>query len=113
MKYLLLICADGIDDPEAEATIAGEMPGWLEEMSRRGVRLQGHKLQPPSDAKTVRVRGGEVMLTDGPYAETKEYIGGFDILECADVDEAIDVAAKHPIARFCSIEVRPFAESES
>jgi hypothetical protein len=54
-----------------------------------------------------------MILSDGPYAETKEYIGGFDILECADLDEAIAVAAKHPIARFCSIEVRPFSESES
>ena len=52
------------------------------------------------------------MLTDGPFAETKEYIGGFDIIECADLDEAIEVAAKHPVARFCSVEVRPFAPEE-
>jgi hypothetical protein len=112
MKYLLLICADGIEDPEADAAITREIPGWLEEMQRRGIRLQGHELQPPSDATTVRVRAGNVVLTDGPFAETKEYIGGFDIIECADLDEAIEVAAKHPVARFCSVEVRPFAPAE-
>jgi hypothetical protein len=56
------------------------------------------------------VRGGEVVLADGPFAETKELIGGFDILECADLDEAIEVASKHPVAQIGAMEVRPFAE---
>jgi hypothetical protein len=57
--------------------------------------------------ETVRVRGGEVQLSEGPFAETKEQIGGFDLLECTDFDEAIEVAAKHPAARFGWVEVRP------
>jgi len=58
----------------------------------------------------VRVRSGEVVLADGPFAETKELIAGFDIIDCADLDEALEVAGKHPVARIGSIEVRPFAE---
>ena len=77
-------------------------------MEGRGVRLQGAPLRPVSDATTVRVRQDEVLISDGPFAETKEQIGGFDILECADLDEAIEVAAKHPVARIGTIEVRPF-----
>jgi hypothetical protein len=79
-------------------------------MDGRGVRLQGNRLQEISTATTVRVRRGEVVLADGPFAETKELIAGFDILECADLDEAIEVAGKHPVARIGSLEVRPFAE---
>jgi len=81
---------------------------WVAEMDGRGVRLQGHPLRPVSDATTVQVRGGEVLIADGPFAETKEQIAGFDILDCADLDEAIEVAAKHPVARFGKLEVRPF-----
>ena len=79
-------------------------------MDGRGVRLQGNRLQELSTATTVRVRGGEVVLADGPFAETKELIAGFDIIDCADLDEAIEVAGKHPVARIGSIEVRPFAQ---
>jgi hypothetical protein len=60
------------------------------------------------DATTVRCRNGKVLVTDGPFAETKEWIGGFDLLECADLHEAIEVASKHPMARFGRIEIRPF-----
>ena len=77
-------------------------------MDGRGVRLQGGPLRSVSEATTVRVRGGEVLVSDGPFAETKEQIGGFDILDCADLDEAIEVASKHPVARIGTIEVRPF-----
>ncbi len=77
-------------------------------MNGRGVRLQGNELAPAGDGRTVRVRGDQVLVADGPFAETKEQIGGFDILDCADLDEAIEVAAKHPVARFGTIEVRPF-----
>ena len=61
-----------------------------------------------ADATTVRIRGGEVLVTDGPFAETKEQIGGFDVIECADLDEAIEVASKHPVATYGSVDVRPF-----
>ena len=107
MKYLLLVCPD----PTAEAggDDADTDPGpWVEETTRRGIRVLGDRLRPPEDSTTVRVRGGEVLVTDGPFAETKEQFGGFDVLECADLDEAIEVAAKHPMARYGVIELRPF-----
>ena len=62
----------------------------------------------PETAATVRVRDGETLVTDGPFAETKEFVAGFDVLECADLDEAIEVAAKHPSSWFQAIEIRPF-----
>jgi hypothetical protein len=105
MKYLFLIC---VDEPfEAEPGELNPEP-WVEEMTRRGARLTGDRVRPAADATTVRVRDGEVLLTDGPYAETKEQMGGFDIIEAADLDEAVEIAAKHPMARFGMIEVRPF-----
>ena len=63
---------------------------------------------PPEDATTVRVRDGKLLLTDGPFVETKELICGFDVIECRDLDEAIEVASKHPMASFGMVEVRPF-----
>ena len=77
-----------------------ELPGWVEEMDGRGVRLLGRELDLPETAATVRVRDGETLVTDGPFAETKEFMAGFDVLECADLDEAIEVAAKCPVAWF-------------
>ena len=83
---------------------------WVEEMDRRGIRLEGDRLRPVSDATTVSVRGGEVLIADGPFAETKEQIGGFFLVDCKDLDEAIAVAAKLPGARHGTIEVRPIWE---
>ena len=110
MKYLLLICSDENTELSAEeqAEIGPTMDAWLKDVDGRGVRLLGSQLRPVSDATTVRTRGGDVLVADGPFAETKEQIAGFDIIECADLDEAIDVASRHPVARFGSIEVRPF-----
>jgi hypothetical protein len=111
MKYLMFVCVDHeLATPEATEDIGARSMAWVEEMDGRGVRLQGNRLQEISTATTVRVRGGEVVLADGPFAETKELIGGFDILECADLDEAIEVASKHPVAQIGAMEVRPFAE---
>ncbi len=111
MKYMLLVCVDGVPDPEADREVAEKMGPWLEEMDRRGVRLEGHQLQWIDTATSVRVRDGQIVLTDGPFAETKEYIAGYDVLACANLDEAIEVAAKHPLAKYGTIEVRPFMES--
>ena len=110
MKYMLLICSDENTELSAEeqAEIGPTMDAWLKDVDGRGVRLLGSQLRPVSDATTVRARGGDVLVADGPFAETKEQIAGFDIIECADLDEAIDVASRHPVARFGSIEVRPF-----
>ena len=110
MKYLLMICREESVSvsPEEIHEIISSTQTWVEEMDGRGVREFGHALQPVSDATTVRVRGGDVLVADGPFAETKEQIGGFDVVECADLDEAIEVASKHPMARYGTIEVRPF-----
>jgi hypothetical protein len=113
MKFMLLIC-DGGDSPES-AAVPDEADGmsiedWVAEMDGRGIRLQGDALRPPTDATTVRIRHGELLLVDGPFAETKEVLCGFDIVECDDLDEAIEVASKHPMARSGMIEVRPFRQ---
>jgi hypothetical protein len=110
MKYMLLICAD--EDvtltEEQQADVQEQTEAWVADTDTRGVRLEGNRLRPVSDATTVRVRDGEVLLADGPFAETKEQIAGFDIIECANLDEAVEVAAKHPVSAFGTIEVRPF-----
>jgi hypothetical protein len=110
MKYLSFICADGLPAPEDLAAMQREMPGWAEEMDGRGVRLLGRELDLPQTAATVRVRDGETLVTDGPFAETKEFIAGLGIHECANLDEAIEVAAKCPVSWFQAIEIRPFMD---
>jgi hypothetical protein len=107
VRYMLLVCVDRSIEVTPEEASAD---AWAEEMDGRGVRRQGQRLRPISDATTVRLREGEVVLSDGPFAETKEQIAGFDVIECEDLDEAIEVASKHPVARFGAIEVRPFWE---
>ncbi|SEE91322.1 Uncharacterized conserved protein [Streptomyces sp. 3213] len=104
MKYMLLVCGDDTADASGMAPVEP----WVEELGDRGVRLHGHRLALPADAVTVRVRGGEVLRTDGPFAETKEYVAGFDILECDTLEEAVEAAAKHPVATIGALEVRPF-----
>jgi hypothetical protein len=111
MNYMLLICSDGVASEEKAAAMREHMPRWIEEMDARGVRKYGHALKHPSTAVTVRARDGQTLLSDGPFAETKEFIGGFDLIECADLDEAIEVAAKHPVSWFHRIEIRPFADA--
>ncbi|BCB83635.1 YciI family protein [Phytohabitans suffuscus] len=110
MRYMMLVTADESVElgEEAGNAVTEAAAKWVAEMDGRGVRVQGNRLCPTSDATTVRVRDGEVLLLDGPFAETKEQIAGYDIIECADLDEAIEVAAKHPVARYGAIEVRPF-----
>lgn len=107
MKYLLLICDEDGSFGGATAEELDATP-WVAETTKRGVRLLGSRIHPPQDATTVRVKDGAPLITDGPFAETKEQICGFDIIDCADLDEAIEIAAKHPVARFGMIEVRPF-----
>jgi hypothetical protein len=106
MQYMLFICTD--TEPDTDETPFPDVEAWVAEGERRGIRLQGERLRPPSDATTLRIRDGETLLTDGPFAETKEWIAGYDLLECADLDEAIDYASRHPMARQGRIEIRPF-----
>jgi hypothetical protein len=108
MKYLGFIWADGMPKPEALAVMQRELPGWDEEMTGRGVRLFGRELDLPETAAVVRLRDGETLVTDGPFAETKEFVAGFDLLDFADLDEAVEVLATCPISWFQTIEIRPF-----
>lgn len=104
MKIMMFVCSDPNPDPKTEAR--GEIQQWLADVADR--RLIGDRLRPVETMKTVRLRGGRRMITDGPFAETKETILGFDILDCASMDEAIEIAAKHPMARAGRIELREF-----
>jgi len=112
MNYLLFIWAHGRPAPNDLAVMQREVPGWVEEMDGRGVRLLGRELELPETAAAVRVRDGETLVSDGPFAETKEFLAGFDLLECADLDEAIEIARAHPMARGGRLELRPFADFE-
>jgi hypothetical protein len=105
MKYLFLICVDGPIDASPEEM---DPQPWVDEMDRRGARLLGDRISPDSDTAVVRIRGGGTMITDGPFIETKEQVAGFDVIECADLDEAIEIASKHPMAKFGVVEIRPF-----
>jgi hypothetical protein len=111
VRYFMFVCRD----PSIELTLEEKagMPGWVsswvEEMQARGVRLQGDVLGPPDAARTIRVRDGQVQTSTGAFATARETVTGFNILECRDLDEAIEVSTKHPIARFGSIEIRPIS----
>jgi hypothetical protein len=106
MRYLMIVCYDPAVDP-ADAQGGMDIDAWVAEMDGRGVRLEGRALDP-GDATTVRVRGGETLISDGPFAETKELMVGYDMLDCKDLDEAIEVASRHPLARRGAMELRPF-----
>ena len=113
MRYLLMIATEeGTNARTAEEGegMTPEYAAFAKEMAERGVLLGGERLRETSDATTVRVRNGEVLATDGPFAETKEQLAGYFLVDCKDLDEAIEVAAKIPGAREGSIEVRPIWE---
>jgi len=104
MRYLFLICVE----PGTTVTPEQANPGpWVDEMTERKVRVLGDRLRPDSDATTVRVRDAELLVSDGPFVETRELVGGFDVIDCDDLDEAIEIASKHPVAKFGTIEIRP------
>ena len=114
MHYALLICTDESSEmalgPDESSARLAEYGKFVDEMGRRGVLRGGQRLRPTTDATTVRLREGEVLTSDGPFAETKEQIGGFFLVECKDLDEAVEVAARIPAACTGSIEVRPIWE---
>ena len=103
MRFLMFVCAD------PDLTGDGDPDTWLAETGTR--RLEGNQLRPVSDATTLWPKdGGGTFVSDGPFAETKEFIAGYDIIECADLDEAVGIAAAHPVAKFGAIELRPVWE---
>lgn len=113
MKYLCLICAEVVMEQMLDADAEKHFQEYAEftqAIKRNGHFLGGNRLQPAATATTVRVRNGKVSVTDGPFAETKEQFGGYYVIEAHDLNEAIQVAAKIPGARFGCVEVRPIAE---
>jgi hypothetical protein len=116
MKYLLLVCWDAErmnaqTQPDPAESAAEEPFPWVDELRERGIWLTGDQLAPPRRARSVRVRGGKTLVTDGPFTETKEAVGGFDLLECGSLEEAVEIAASHPLAEVGTIEVRPLWRS--
>ena len=116
MRYLLLIYDEqsAATDPAAPAPseddvtkVMGDYAAFTKELRDRGVFEAGEALQSVASASTVRLREGQTLITDGPFMETKEALGGFYMLNCRDLDEALEFAAKCPAAQFGSIEVRP------
>ena len=112
MKYLMLVCwdAERMDaqvEPDPKALPDVEPFPWVDDLQAKGIWVTGDQLAPPRRARTVRVRNGKTLVTDGPFAETKEAIGGFDLLECDSLEQAVEIAATHPNAQGGTIEVRP------
>jgi hypothetical protein len=110
MKYMLLFWVDesGEITPDEDADQMVAVKSWVEDMAERGITLSGGALRSAREAKIARVRDGELLITDGPFAETKEQIGGYVVIDCSDLDAALRVAASHPLARTAQVEVRPF-----
>lgn len=110
MKYMLLIrpdhdYPDGVPDEMIRKTVA-----WVADVKARGVHLTGGALHPPAESTAVRRIGAKIVTTDGPFAESKEQMGGFDLIECDTLEEAIEIAAGHPVAEAGMVEVRPMVE---
>jgi hypothetical protein len=111
MKYLMLVTLDPERDrSDDDLTGTLDVEDWVEKYDAAGVRLVGNQVRMAEDATSVVRRKGELIVTDGPYAESREWIVGFDVLECADLDAAIRVAAEHPMAVGGRLELRPFVE---
>ncbi len=114
MQYMLLIYDDerrwAEMSDEERGPIFQEYFGLTKELQDAGAYVAGDPLQPTPTATTVRVRDGETLTTDGPFAETKEQLGGYYLIDAKDLDEAIQVAAKIPSARWGSIEIRPVVD---
>jgi len=116
VKYMLLICRDepawdklGVTERQQ---VYAEMLKLSEELTARGQYLGGFPLHPSSAATSVRVRDGKRLVTDGPFAETREQLGGYMIVDVKDLDEAIAIAARIPLARTSTVEVRPVREGQ-
>src|SRR4051794_24886207 len=112
MKFMLLESWDAErmnaeEEPKAGDRDEESFPS-LDDLQARSISLTCARLPPPRRARTVRVREGTKLVTDGPFAKTKEIVGGFDIIECDSLEQAVEIAAAHPVAEVGTIEVRPF-----
>ena len=105
MQFLLIICHD--DDFRPTERLLSAIRDWIEAMDLRGIRVYGNPLRPASDAITVRVRDGERTRTNAPFTNSSEKMCAYELIECANIEEAVEIAAKHPMATAATIEVRP------
>ena len=115
MKFLCIICAEKVMEQMTDADAAKHFEEYREftdTVRRNGHYLGCNRLLPAAAATTIRVRQGKVSMVDGPYAETKEQLGGYYVIEARDLNEAIQVAAKIPGAKIGCVEIRPIAEDE-
>jgi hypothetical protein len=116
MQYLLLICQNEANratmTPTEETAMYQEYGQLIQDLTAKGKFLGGNQLKPTTTATTVRVRDGKRVVTDGPFAETKEQLGGYFLIDANDLDEAIAIAARIPSAREASVEVRPLVVRE-
>jgi len=113
MRYLALIYTPEPTAPPSDAEtqqMMEEYGTYTEMIRQRGVYLGGEALHPSSTATTLRVRDGKLTTTDGPFVESKEQLGGYYVLQCSDLDQAVEVAGKIPGARYGTIEVRPIMD---
>lgn len=113
MKFLCLICAEQMMEdlePADAAAHFGEYAAFTDAIKREGHFVSANRLLPAATAKTVRVRDGEVRVTDGPFAETRELLGGYYLIEASDLDAALTIAARIPGAQRGCVEVRPVAD---
>lgn len=105
MRYLMLVLTDAeLTEPEESPVTIEE---WAGETYGTGRAVEGDRLRPAAEAKTIRRRRGDVIVSDGPFAEAYELIGGFDVLECESLDEAIELASRHPMAAGGVIQLHP------
>jgi hypothetical protein len=111
VQYFMFVATD--TEPDTSPEPAADIQEWFADVNGRGKWVTGDRLRPVEDAVTVRVRSGELLVTDGPFTESTDWIAGFDVLECEDLDEAIAIAAKHPMARSGRLELRPLWPLES
>jgi hypothetical protein len=111
VKYLLLIymTENAIDESQRQACYL-KSTALAQDLATKGQFLGANPLQPVSTATTVRIREGKRMITDGPFAETREHLGGYFLVEAADLDTAIDIASRIPAASFGTVEIRPVIE---
>ncbi len=113
LRYMLLISADEaqVDDVVSDEGVRA-FNTWMDDLVRRGVIRAHEGLEPSRTATTVRVRDGRVAVTDGPYTEAKEHIGGFALIEVDSLDEAVEIAAGHPASAMGQVEIRPVREPQ-
>ena len=117
MKFIVMIYTDdsllgAMQAPEFDRTMRGCL-AHADDLRREGVLLDSQMLEPPSTAKAVRVRQGRQMVLDGPFAETKEVLAGFNVIEAEDMNEAVRIAAEFPWTRTGCVEVRPIRDIEA